>query len=131
MKPERRGWSPYLAGALSGVVLVLSVLVAGRYFGASASFVRSVGLLGNAFGPERVEQMDYFRAIVPGVDWQWMFVLGILLGALVSSVTSGSFRLKSVPDMWRSRFGGSVFRRAAVAFLGGLVSLYGARMAGG
>ncbi len=108
----------------------VSNLSVGRW-SASASFVRSVGLFGNAFGPERVEQMDYFRAIVPRVDWQWMFVMGILLGALVSSVTSGSFRLKSVPDMWRSRFGGSVPRRAGVAFLGGTVSLYGARMAGG
>lgn len=131
MKPEGRGWSPYLAGALSGVVLVLSVLLAGQFFGASTSFVRSVGLLGNAFGPERVEQMDYFRAIVPRIDWQWMFVLGTLLGAFVSSITSGSFRLKALPDMWQSRFGGSVPRRAFGAFLGGMVSLYGARMAGG
>ncbi len=38
MKPESRGWSPYLAGALSGVVLVLSVLLAGQFFGAVAPY---------------------------------------------------------------------------------------------
>lgn len=131
MKQESRGWSPYLAGALSGLVLVLSVLIAGRYFGTSTSFVRTVGLLGNSFGQEQLGQMDYFKSVVPKIDWQWMFVLGILLGSFVSSVTSNSFRVRSSPDMWRSRFGTSVPRRAVFAFIGGTVSLYGARLAGG
>ena len=43
------GWSPYLAGALSGLVLVLSVLIAGKYFGASTSFVRSAGMIEELF----------------------------------------------------------------------------------
>jgi hypothetical protein len=54
---EDRGWSPYLAGALSGVVSILSVLMAGKYFGASTTFVRSAGLIEKLFGAER----HYFR----------------------------------------------------------------------
>jgi hypothetical protein len=126
-----RGWNPYLAGALAGVVLVLSVVVAGKYVGASTSFVRSAGMVEKLFSPERVSQLEYFLQKTPKIEWQWMFVLGIMLGAFISSATSGSFRLQSVPDMWRGRFGGSVGLRAVTAFIGGAVLLFGARLAGG
>jgi hypothetical protein len=121
-----------LAGALSGLVGVFFVWFAGQYFGASTSFVRTAGLIEQLFGPERVARMEYFVEVVPGVDWQWMFVVGIFLGALVSALTSGSFKLQTVPDMWAARFGAkSTGKRALVAFLGGAVSMFGARMADG
>lgn len=126
------GWSPYFAGALSGLVGVFSVWFAGQYFGASTSFVRTAGLIEQLFGPERVARMEYFVKVVPGVDWQWMFVVGIFLGALVSAPASGSFKLQAVPDMWAARFGAkSTGKRALVAFLGGAVAMFGARMADG
>ena len=62
------GWSPYLAGALSGVVLVLSVWIAGKFFGASTSFVRSAGLIEKLFSPERVSQIAYFKSKVPKIE---------------------------------------------------------------
>ena len=125
------GWNPYLAGALSGLVLVLSVWIAGKYFGASTSFVRSAGMIENIFGAERVAAMPYFISKVPKIEWQWMFVVGIFLGALVSSTTSKSFRLQAVPDMLQGRFGPNRTPRAVVAFLGAVVAMFGARLAGG
>jgi len=124
-------WSPYLAGGLSGVVLVMSVLVAGKYFGASTSFVRSTGMLQKFFSAERVAQLDYFIRYVPQIDWQLMFVLGIFFGSLFSALQSGSFKLQAVPDMWRSRFGGNPLKRGFVAFVGGVIAMVGARLAGG
>jgi len=132
MQRNDGGWSPYLAGALSGMVGIFSVLLAGKYFGASTSFVRTAGLIEQLFGPERVAQMDYFIKTAPRIDWQWMFVVGIFLGAMISAVTSGSFKLQAVPDMWAQRFGAqSTARRAVVAFVGGVVAMFGARLAGG
>lgn len=126
------GWNPYLAGALSGLVGVFSVWFAGQYFGASTSFVRTAGMIEKVFGPERVTQMDYFIKNVPRIDWQWMFVVGIFLGALISALTSGDFKLQSVPDMWAERFGsGSTAKRAVAAFVGGGVAMFGARLADG
>jgi len=125
------GWSPYLAGALSGLVLVLSVLIAGKYFGASTSFVRSAGMIEGLLAPERVSQLAYFKSETPKIDWQWMFVFGIFLGSLISSVTSASFRWQALPDMWKNRFGSSLSKRAVVAFLGAAVAMFGARLAGG
>ena len=125
------GWSPYLAGALSGLVLVLSVLIAGKYFGASTSFVRSAGMIEELFSPERVAKLAYFQSEAPKIDWQWMFVFGIFLGSLISSITSASFRWQAVPDMWKNRFGSSIGKRAIIAFLGAAVAMFGARLAGG
>jgi len=126
-----KGWSPYLAGALSGLVLVLSVWMAGKYFGASTTFVRSAGMIEKIFNAERVAKMDYFLKEAPKVDWQWMFVVGILVGSLIASTTSKSFQWKGVPDMWEARFGSSAGKRGVVAFTGGLIAMFGARLADG
>ncbi len=126
-----KAWSPYLAGALTGVLIILSVWVTGKYFGASTSFVRTAGMIEKVFNPERVAQMDYYISKTPKVEWQWMFVFGIMLGALVSSITSGSFKLQAVPDMWRAKFGDDIRKRAIYAFVGGIIAMFGARMAGG
>jgi hypothetical protein len=80
---------------------------------------------------QRVQQVEYFLKTIPKIDWQWMFVAGILVGSLVSSRLSGTFRLQSTPDMWRTRFGTSVVKRASVAFVGGVIAMFGARLAGG
>lgn len=128
--PEK-GWSPYLAGALTGLLMVLSVWLSGKFFGASTSFVRTAGLLESLVAPERVAGLAYFIKTVPKIDWQWMFVLGILLGAFVSAKLFADFRWEAVPPMWERRFGPSQATRAAVAFLGGVVAMFGARLADG
>ena len=128
---DDKGWSPYLAGALAGIVMILSVWVTGKYFGASTTFVRSAGMIEKIFSAERVEKMDYFIKEVPKIEWQWMFVFGIFMGALISSTTSRSFKWKAVPDMWEDRFGPGKMKRAVVAFIGGMIAMFGARLADG
>lgn len=128
---EDKGWSPYLAGALTGLVIILSAWSAGQYFGSSTCFVRTAGMLEELFSSERVSRMDYFIRFVPEIDWQLMFVVGILIGAFISAITSGSFEIKAVPDMWRKRFGTSAIKRGIFAFIGGIILMVGARLAGG
>jgi hypothetical protein len=128
---EKKGWSPYVAGALCGVLSILSVWIAGKYFGASTTFVRSSGMIEKLIGPERVAKMPYFIKEVPHIDWQWMFVVGILIGSLIAAATSGTFLLKGVPDMWERRFGPSKLKRGIVAFVGGVIAMFGARLADG
>jgi hypothetical protein len=133
MTHNRQGkrWSPYLAGALAGIVFVLSVWIAGKVVGASTSFVRTAGMIEKQFTPGRVARMDYFVKEDPKIDWQWMFVLGILIGSLVSSTTDHTFEWKALPDMWEARFGPSRVKRGLIAFTGGMVAMFGARLAGG
>jgi hypothetical protein len=130
-KQEDRGWSPYLAGGLAGLVSILSVWIAGKFFGASTTFVRSAGLIEKLFGAERIAQMAYFIKTVPKIDWQWMFVVGVFIGSLIASTTSRTFQWKPIPDMWQERFGPSKVKRSIIAFIGGLIAMFGARLAGG
>jgi hypothetical protein len=127
----KQSWSPYAAGAVAGVVLCLSVLVAGKFVGASTTYVRSVGLLEQTVAAEHVENSPYFSKTKVKVDWQMMFVVGLLLGSLVSSFIAKDFKVTPVPPMWEKRFGNSLGKRFAVAFLGGIAVLFGARLAGG
>ena len=125
------GWNPYLAGALSGLVSIFSVWAAGKYLGASTTFVRTTGMIEKLFDAERVAKMEYFLREVPKFDWQWLFVAGILVGSVLAAWTAGDFRWQAVPDTWRSRFGPSPGLRGAVAFFGGILAMFGARLADG
>lgn len=136
-KTADNGWNPYLAGALLGLLAIVSAyatttwLGKTSYLGASTTFVRAAGILEQSVVREHVVANDYFRKTKIKVDWQFMLVAGIFLGALISSATDKSFTLESVPPTWRARFGPSVGKRAAGAFFGGIVAMIGARMADG
>ncbi|MFZ5765833.1 MAG: YeeE/YedE thiosulfate transporter family protein [Thermodesulfobacteriota bacterium] len=131
MTNDGKAWSPYVGGALTGLVGVLSVVITGKYLGASTTFARSAAMVEQIFAPEHVAALAYFQKVAPKIDWQWMFVFGILIGAFVSAITSGSFRLQNPPDLWVSRFGSDRGKRALVAFAGGAIALFGARLADG
>jgi len=128
---SRSSWSPYVAGALAGLLLILSVLATGKYFGASTTFVRSAGIIEQAFVPERVQSMEYFVKTKVKIDWQWMFVFGVLFGSLIASRMGKDFKATAVPPMWQAAFGPNKTRRLSVAFLGGIILMFGARLAGG
>jgi len=131
MRPPSRPWNPYLAGALAGLLLVLSVFITGKYFGASTTYVRAAGYVESTVNSERVSAMDYFIKEAPKIDWQFLFVAGILLGSLGASVLSNTFRVQAVPDRFAARFGNAPSKRFALAFLGGTVAMFGARLADG
>ncbi|MDD1751060.1 MAG: YeeE/YedE family protein [Methanothrix sp.] len=128
---EPKAWSPYVAGALAGLLIVCSVFLTGKYFGASTTFVRFAGMIEGIFSSDRVANSQYFVEHPLEIDWQWMFVVGIFFGSLISSTTSGSFRLQAVPNTWQERFGTLWTKRALAAFAGGLIAMFGARLADG
>lgn len=128
---EKQGWSPYLAGALAGLLIVFSVWMSGKYVGASTTFVRSVGFIEQIFDAERVANMPYFIKTIPKIDWQFMFVIGIFFGALIAASTSNTFKLQAIPPMWEKRFGPGRGKRALIAFVGGVIAMFGARLADG
>ena len=132
----KRPWSPYIAGGLTGVLLVLSVLVSGSFLGASTTFARSASVIEQALGID-TSAFEYFTtskgkygpSSLP--NWQLMFVVGIIIGSFAASKLSGDFRFQAVPDMWHEQFDHSPVKRAVAAFAGGIIALFGARLAGG
>jgi hypothetical protein len=124
-------WSPYIAGACAGLVLVLSVWFTGKYFGASTSFVRSAGLIEKIFSAERVAEWTILLRPPPRSSGSGCLFSVYFIGSLAASKFSKTFKLQAVPDMWQDRFGSGITGRAIVAFFGGLVAMFGARLAGG
>ena len=128
---EEGGWDPYLAGGLSGLVSIGSVWFAGKYFGASTTFVRVTAAVEQAVMPEHAATLEYLARTAPKMDWQAWFLVGIFFGALAAAVFFGDFKPELVPPMWKKRFGGGVLKRGAAAFLGGALAIFGARLADG
>lgn len=128
---RQKTWSPYTAGALAGLLLVLSVFLTGKYFGASTTFVRAAGFVEQAVAPEKVAGMEYFLKEKVKVDWQFLFVVGVLFGSLASATLAGTRRAVAVPPMWEARFGLSRLRRWILAFIGGTILMFGAHLADG
>lgn len=136
-KTASKGWSPYLAGAMVGVLAIVSVwltttlLGKSMYLGASTTFVRAAGMLIGSVDPSYVADNAYYVKEKVIIDWQFMLIVGIFIGAFISSKLDGSYKLESVPPEWEARFGSSVAKRAIASILGGAVMMVGARMADG
>jgi len=130
-------WSPYIAGALVGLLAVASVLITtvtidkAKFLGASTTFVRVIGYAEKAISTDHVADNAYFTAKKVKVDWQMLFVAGVFIGALVSARLGKTAKLETVPPIWEERFGSNAFIRAIGAFIGGVILLFGARLAGG
>lgn len=132
-----RAWSPYLVGALIGLLSWFSFATADRPIGITTAFENSAALVQKAVAPEQARQNPLFddRAKEnksPKIEWEWMLVLGVLGGAYASSRLSGDRQTgPHVPALWRWRFGDSPGKRYLGAFLGGMVMMIGARIAQG
>lgn len=124
-------WSPYVVGTGIGLLVCLSFLLSDKPIGCSAAFAKTSGMIERLWRGAKVLEKPYFQKFVPAIDWEWMMVLGILLGAFLSAQLSGQFHLQWVPDRWAQTFGHSAGLRWAVALLGGMVMGFGARWAGG
>jgi len=131
MKTHR--WNPYLVGALIGVLSILTFTLADKPIGISTGIAQASGACAMpVIGADGVATNAYWaKKAVPAWDYGSLFVLGSFFGALVSALVSGSFKLESVPPLWRERFGPSVGKRFLAAFLGGAVIIFGARLADG
>ncbi len=124
-------WSPYLVGALIGVLSWLAFLSVGKLLGVSTSFVRTAGMIEKVVVPHHAKGNPYFQEERPEIDWQWMLFAGILIGSFLSAWISGDFTIKAVPGLWETQFGPDILFRWSMAFVGGVILMFGARLAGG
>ena len=100
--------------------------------GASSSFVTVAALIASFFDPA-VANVKYMASHMWGAKnwWQVAVVVGIALGAFLSMRMSGA-RRQIISPVWSNAMGtSSLLTRAPIAFLGGFIMLFGARIAGG
>jgi len=131
-KETKARWNPYLVGIGIGVLSWLAFAVVDEPLGISTalSSVSSVCAL-PVMGTEAVAKNPYWAKAPFAWGGGMLFLVGTFLGSLCSVLASGTFRWESVPAAWRERFGASPAKRLGGAFLGGVIIMYGARMAGG
>jgi uncharacterized membrane protein YedE/YeeE len=124
-------WSPYVVGIAIGVLSWLSFLILRKPLSCSTSFASTSGMIERLFRGKKVEQKAYYQKVKLTIDWQWMFVLGIVFGSLVSALLSGDFKLIWTPELWSSSFGDTPIFRVFIAMIGGIFLGFGARWADG
>jgi len=124
-------WSPYIVGAGIGVLTWLTFLLSDRPLGCSTAYAKTAGMVESAISRKNAEAMPYYRKVTPAIDWQWMIIIGILIGAFLSASLSGSFTVLVVPPVFAAVFGTDPGVRLLTALLGGILMGMGARWAGG
>jgi hypothetical protein len=130
-RPEKAYVQPYLGGTILGIVLFLAFLLTGNGLGSSGATSRIDAALVDAIAPAHVDNTPYLLKMAGGDknpldDW----IVPVFFGALLGGFTSGAFngRLKIMTTK-----GPNISNRTRwlMAFLGGVIFLYGARMARG
>jgi uncharacterized protein len=125
-------WSPYVVGALIGVLTWCTLLFSRKPVGASSAYATAAGLVGKAIAPRFTQRLQYYQDNPPRLDWEVVFLVAVIFGAFFAAWQGGELTQRWVPPFWEERFGeGSWGLRAGVAFLGGVLMAFGARMAGG
>lgn len=124
-------WSPYAVGAGIGILSWLTFLISRKAIGCSTAYARTSGMIERLFRGQRVNEKPYYREFKPVVEWEWMLVLGIVIGAFLSALMSNDLRWQAVPDTWAAAFGSGVVLRFTVALAGGVILGFGARWANG
>jgi hypothetical protein len=124
-------WSPYAVGIGIGILSWLAFLLSDKPIGCSTAFARTSGMIEKFFRGSKVHDKPYYKQFAPTIDWEWMMVIGIVLGAFFSSILSGQFSFEWIPSIWQAEAGGHIPTRWVVALLGGIIMGFGARWAGG
>jgi len=96
MKIPLRYANPYVAGVGLGLVLLASFVLTGRGFGASGAFTSASASLVSIVAPHGADISAYFRGYLEDggftSDWLVFEVLGLLIGAALSTALAGRWR---------------------------------------
>lgn len=124
-------WSPYTAGIIIGLLQIPIFLTLHASIGSSVSF-HSIACSLLSF----IQNGDLQNSVNSCISllkhwWQLGFVLGIFLGAYISSTLSKTRRKFFAPAWTKATSITSLYKRSFMAFCGGFIMLLGARIADG
>lgn len=137
-----------LGGILLGLVFFAAVLLV-KPIGVSTQFVILDAIAADIVNPGLITQTDdgytstnaylaksdgkYAKNAANPLNYSFVFVLAMMVGAFLSALMRGGVGAdeRRLPAIWYANFGDTPWKRYAVAFAGGFVVLYGARLAGG
>jgi hypothetical protein len=129
-RTPRPFWNPYAAGAFLGLVLLATYVVTGRGLGATAGFAAVATWLTSLVAPgemvSNAVHVKYWKDGAPLANWTLFLLLGAIAGAAISGWQGNRFK-------WSIERGPRVTdgQRLALAFAGGFIAAYGAKIAKG
>lgn len=125
-------WSPYVVGAGIGILSWLVFLIVNKPLGMSTEISKFSGCATSLVtGWESMVENAYWAKTTPKFGYSTIFLLFTAIGAGLSAILGKTFRIEKVPSVWAAHQGPSTAKRMTAAFLGGILVLYGARLAGG
>lgn len=132
----RETWSPYVAGALLGVIGILAVWTSNSLLGASGAFENLAGIIGKALSPALFDNMYFNYIMPPEITWGMVLLVGLFFGGMLGAATSRTLKwgkkdAANSDAQWKSVFGRQTWKRWLVAFVGAMVLEYAAGIAGG
>lgn len=145
------GW---LKGGIALAFIATLAIVVIKPLGVSTQFVVTDTMIWNVFDKDLIQETEvdgkiryssdnsyinkskgsYAKSAKNPVNYSYIFVLAMIVGAMLSSMFGGpkpSAEDKRVPETFRKRYGYKPAKRYLFAFVGGVLALYGARLAGG
>lgn len=125
-------WTPYAVGTGIGILSWVVFAVVNNPLGITTALGQlSGGAAAPILGAEAVAKNTYWAKNALKLDYGTLFLAGTLLGGLLSALLAGTWKVETVPTVWAERFGSSAPKRYLAAFAGGVVVMFGARLANG
>ncbi|HIQ16318.1 MAG TPA: hypothetical protein EYH38_12270 [Leucothrix sp.] len=148
----QRQWNWVASGIAIGFIFLMAVFLV-KPIGVSTQFVILDGIVWDAVDDDVVVKDEkakkgysspnaylnksggkYAKNVAKPVNYSFIFVVAMLAGGLFASLLQASptdkKSLKS-PQVWRDKYGHSLSKHFFASFLGGVLVLFGARLAGG
>lgn len=130
-RSEKPYVNPYLGGMILGIVLFLAFFLTGNGLGSSGATSRIDALIVDSISPSHVDNNPYLLKMAGGNknpldDWIVPVFFGALLGGFASGFFNGRLKFTTTKGPHISNR-----TRWLMAFVGGMLFLYGARMARG
>ncbi len=129
---QKEEWSPYVAGALLGIVGILAVVLSNSLLGASGAFESLAGLIGKAIAPGPFNNLYFNYIMPPGITWGVILLVGVFFGGMLAAFSSKTWKIRLVSDaQWKRIIGPQIWKRWLIAFVGAIILEYAAGIAGG
>lgn len=145
-------WNWKIGGVVLGLTFLLAVAIV-KPIGVSTQFVILDGMIAKNFDSTLVTETPgdkpsysstnpylnkskgkYAKSVAKPLNYGFIFALSMILGGLIGRVLTKPKKGKAVeqvPLCHQQRFGKSAVLRYLLAFIGGIIVLLGARLAGG
>jgi uncharacterized protein len=131
-----KSWPPIVCGILLGMLSWFAFATADKHLAITLQYEHIAAMAQMALSPEAIASNRYYpvraaAGLEPRIGWYLMLLIGVFVGAWLSSWLSGDRSKITVPPLWRWRFGSNKMIRFSAAFGGAAIMVLGARIAGG